>query len=59
LSSNGSDVADRRERGRVIDQGLADDRRGRDRLIRAADERLPDNRRRLGDTPNTPGDKKL
>jgi hypothetical protein len=42
-----------RDRAARTDRALDEDRRGRDRNIRAADERLPDARDRLGDTPNT------
>ena len=41
MSSRESDQADRRERGRVLDQALTDDRRGRDRLADRADQQIP------------------
>jgi hypothetical protein len=41
MTSRETDLADRAERGRAADQALADDRRGRDKLVRRADEPPP------------------
>jgi hypothetical protein len=45
MPSSETDQRDRRERGRILDQALADDRRGRDRLVQAADEEIPPSHR--------------
>jgi hypothetical protein len=41
MPSRESDLADRRERGRMTDQALAADRAGRNRLVERADEPPP------------------
>lgn len=53
MSSKQTDLADRAERSRQVDQALADDRRGRDRLRNLADQPPPSHDDGRRDTPNT------
>jgi hypothetical protein len=55
MSSAETDKADRRERERQIDQALAADRAGRDRLRARADQQAPERDQHSTGTPNTGG----
>ena len=52
MTSRETDIADRRQRERQLDQALADDRRGRDRLRDMADQPAPWRDAGHLDTPN-------
>ena len=53
MSSAESDHADRRQREKMLDQALAADRVGRDRLRALADQKAPDRDDQSTGTPNT------
>jgi hypothetical protein len=56
VTSRKTDLQDRAVREANLDRALAEDRRGRDRLIRQADMQMPD-RSQLSATPNTGGNR--